>query len=301
MRLLISGGTGMIGTLLVTRLLEKGHEISILTRKNRENNNLSNLRYLYWDGSSLGDWCEQINHVDAIINLAGENIGLKRWSDKRKQQITESRINAGRILTEAIKKATNYPKVFVQASAIGYYGTKVPGILTEESPNGDDFLADLSQKWERSSYEIESLGIRRIVIRTGVVLSKNDGALNRMLLPFKLFVGGPIGSGRQIISWIHPEDEIAAIEFLLEKEETSGAYNLTAQESISNAAFGRLLAKTIHRPYWFPVPGMALRLLLGEMSTLVLNGQNVAPKRLIEAGFQFKFGQLNGALKNLMA
>lgn len=300
MRILISGGTGMIGTLLVTRLLEKDHEISILTRKNRENNNSTNVRYFHWDGSNLGDWCAQISQVDAIINLAGENIGLKRWSDKRRKQITESRINAGRILTEAIKKATNYPKVFIQASAIGFYGTNNLGILTEENPCGDDFLADLSQKWERSSFEVESLGIRRIVIRTGVVLSKKEGALNRMLLPFKLFVGGPLASGKQIISWIHPEDEIAAIEYLLENESTSGVYNLTAPESISNAAFGKILAKTIHRPYWFPVPGFALRLLLGEMSTLVLDGQNIYPKRLVEAGFQFKYGQIKDALKNLM-
>jgi uncharacterized protein (TIGR01777 family) len=301
MRILISGGTGMIGTLLVNRLLEKGHEISILTRKNRENKNSTNVRYFHWDGSNLGDWRTQINQVDAIINLAGENIGLKRWSDEHKKQITKSRINAGRILTEAIKKATNYPKVFIQASAIGYYGTKNPGILTEESPCGNDFLAVLSQNWESSSFEVESLGIRRIVIRTGVVLSKKEGALNRMLLPFKLFVGGPIGSGRQIISWIHPEDEIAAIEYLLENERTSGVYNLTAPESISNAAFGKVLAKMLHRPYWFPVPGFALRLILGEMSTLVLNGQNVSPKRLVEAGFLFKYGQIKVTLKNLMA
>lgn len=300
MRILISGGTGMIGTSLVMRLIENDHEILILTRKIGNRSDSSCVRYLQWDGSCLGDWCDQINQVDAIINLAGENIGLMRWTKKRKKMIFESRINAGNILTGAISKASKLPKVFIQASAIGYYGTKNQGLLTEESPCGDDFLADLSKQWEESTKQIETLGIRRIVIRTGVVLSKTEGALNRMLLPFKLFAGGPIGTGRQIVSWIHHEDEISAIQFLLENQEAKGIYNLTAPYSVSNAAFGKVLAKTIHKPYWFPVPGLFLRLILGEMSSLVLEGQNVIPKRLVEAGFQFKYGDLTDALENIM-
>jgi len=301
MRILISGGTRMIGTYLVNRLHEKGHQIWILSRKERLKNNLPDVGYLYWDGFRLGDWCEQVNYVDAIINLAGENIGLMRWSKDRKRQIIESRINSGRILTEAIKRAKTFPKVFIQASAIGFYGTKNDELLFEEDPPGDDFMAEICKKWESSTLEVETMGIRRIIIRTSVVLSKNEGALNRMLIPFKLFIGGPIGTGRQIISWIHPDDEISAIMFLLENEEARGIYNLSSPKSISNADFGKYLAKIARKPYWLPVPGLALKILLGEMSTLVLDGQNVYPKRLLDAGFKFKYDQIELALKNLLA
>ncbi|OGN75960.1 MAG: TIGR01777 family protein [Chloroflexi bacterium GWB2_49_20] len=301
MRILISGGTGMIGRPLVTRLQESGHQLWILTRKIGARHNLKNIQMVHWDGSRLGEWSEYVNQVDAIINLAGENIGAKRWSDKRKKQIIESRVNAGEILTEAIKQARKRPRVFVQASAIGFYGVNRHENLTEASASGDDFLADICIKWEESSNGLESLGIRRVVIRTGVVLSKNEGALNRMLIPFKLFVGGPIGGGRQMISWIHPFDEIAAIQYMLENDELAGVFNLTAPEPISNADLGRYLARITHRPYWLPVPAFALRILLGEMCTLVLDGQNVTSLRLVDAGFQFKYGKIEDALKNLLA
>jgi hypothetical protein len=301
MRILISGGTGMIGRPLVTRLQESGHELWILTRKIGAKHNLQNVEMVHWDGTSMGEWSEYINQVDAIINLAGENIGAMRWSDKRKKLIIESRVNAGEILTEAINKARRRPKVFIQASAIGYYGAESCEMLTEESASGNDFLADICIKWEASSRGLESMGIRRVVIRTGVVLSKNEGALNRMLIPFNLFVGGPIGGGQQMISWIHPFDEVASIQFLLENDDSSGVFNLTAPEPICNADLGKYLAKITHRPYWLPVPAFGLRLLLGEMSTLVLDGQNVTPKRLIEAGFCFKYVKIDDALKNLLA
>jgi len=258
------------------------------------------VKFIEWDGKTLGEWSEQIDQVDAIINLAGENIGATRWSNTRKNLIRDSRIKAGEILTQAIGNASAHPKVFIQASAIGFYGTIDKGLLTEKSPPGDDFLAEISKKWEQSCFGVESMGIRRVIIRTGVVLSKQEGALSRMLLPFKFFFGGPLGSGKQMVSWIHLEDEISAICFLLENENARGIYNLTSPESVTNAELGKWIGRITHRPYWLPAPGFALRLLLGEMSTLVLDGQSVIPERLLESGFQFKFDKISDALSDLL-
>jgi len=301
MRIMISGGTGMIGKQLVARLHQSGHELWVLTRSRRGGISLPGVKMIQWDGSSLGQWSEFVSQVDAIINLAGENIGSKRWSVIRKNLIVDSRVNAGKILTEAITKSKKCPKVFIQASAIGFYDKNSFDIKSEESTISNDFLANICKKWEASSLEVESMGIRRIVIRTGVVLSKDAGALNRMLIPFNFFVGGPIGDGNQMISWIHQFDEISAIQFLLENDEARGVYNLTAPYPASNANLGINLAKIINRPYWIPVPAFILRFLLGEMSTLVLDGQTVVPKRLIDAGFSFKFEKIEDALINLMA
>jgi uncharacterized protein (TIGR01777 family) len=300
MRILIAGGTGMIGKPLAERLLKSGHEVSILTRDPKKGRFSQEIDLIQWDGVNHGDWSQRMGEMEGVINLVGENIGSQRWSPNRKKRIIESRVNAGKLMSEAIAKVTILPKVFIQASAIGYFGTLGSEPLTEGSPSGNDFLADVCLRWEESSRSLESRGIRRVVIRTGVVLSKEEGALNRMLMPFKFFIGGPIGNGKQIISWIHPYDEIAAIQFLLENEQTGGIYNLTSPEPVSNASFGLSLAKTIQRPYWMPVPAFALRMTLGEMSTLVLEGQNVIPKRLTEAGFQFKYKKLEDALKNLL-
>ena len=301
MRILISGGTGMIGKQLVNRLHESGHDLWILTRREQKGHHLPGVKMVHWDGSSLGKWSDLVGQVDAIINLAGENIGAKRWSSKRKNIIIDSRVNAGKILTEAISNSKKRPVVFIQASAIGFYEKNNIDTLSEESQISHDFLADICKEWEASSLDVETMGVRRIVIRTGVVLSKEEGALNRMLIPFKFFIGGPIGSGKQMISWIHPSDEVSAIQFLLENEEARGNYNLTAPYPVSNANLGKTLAKIINRPYWIPVPALVLRCLLGEMSTLVLDGQTVAPSRLIDAGFSFKYEKIENAIIDLMA
>lgn len=301
MRVLMTGGTGMIGAPLAKRLLEKGHEVLILSRSQKGEGFSSSLKYLTWDGITLGKWTDQLAEVDAIINLAGENIGAMRWSKKRKNLILGSRVKGGEILTEAIRKTSSKPKVFIQASAIGYYRKNDQGLITEENPSGNDFLAEIGTKWERSSFEIESMGIRRVIIRTGVVLTRDQGALARILLPFKFFIGGPLGSGRQMVSWIHLEDEISAICFLLENEKSRGIFNLTSPEPVTNAELGKMIARITHRPYWLPVPGFALQFLLGEMSSVVLDGQAVIPERLIEAGYQFKFKDISSALMDILA
>jgi uncharacterized protein (TIGR01777 family) len=301
MRILISGGTGMIGKLLVPHLHDKGNELLILTRSISGYNKMHGVKMIQWDGFSMGYWAEYMNQADVVINLAGENIGSQRWSNERKNKIIESRVNSGIILSQAISIARNRPRIFIQASAIGYYGAKSDGTLTEESPSGNDFLAEICKKWEASSLNVESMGMRRIIIRTGVVLSKEAGALNRILIPFNFFIGGPIGSGKQIISWIHPYDVVSAIDFLIEHEKAQGVFNLTAPQPISNAQLGKELAKIIRRPYWLPVPSIGLRLLLGEMSTLVLDGQKVIPQKLISEGFEFKYSNIMDSLSDLMA
>jgi len=301
MRILISGGTGMIGKQLVARLQESGHELWILTRSVNKGHSLPRVKMIHWDGSSLGQWSELVNQVDAIINLAGENIGSKRWSVKRKNLIIDSRVNAGEILTEAITNAKKRPNVFIQASAIGFYDKKNSEIMSEDSTISNDFLGNICKKWEESSLKVETMGIRRVVIRTGVVLAKEDGALNRMLIPFNFFLGGPIGNGKQMVSWIHQSDEISAIQFLLENEKAKGVYNLTAPYPTTNANLGKNLAKITKRPYWIPVPAFILQFFLGEMSSLVLDGQTVSSKKLIDAGFSFKFEKIEDALINIMA
>ena len=300
MKIMISGGTGLIGQQLVAELLKKGHEVWVLSSTRTENHNLPGAYLIGWDGSSLGKWSEYVDQMDVIINLAGANIGSKRWAIKRKRLIVESRVKAGKILTEAIKKSNNQTKVFIQASAIGFYDKNRPEILNEQNSGCSDFMGGICKDWEASSLEVESLGIRRIIIRTGIVLSKQDGILNRMMLPFKFFIGGPIGNGNQILSWIHIDDEVSAIQFLLENENAKGVFNLTAPYPASNSGIGKKLAKIMNRPYWIPAPAIFLRFFLGEMSSLVLDGQNIFPQRLLEAGYSFKFEKIDDALTDLL-
>ena len=297
MRVLISGGTGLIGSALIKYLVKNGDTVDILTRSPGQKVPSEKVSYLYWDGKTLGEWQSSIETADAVVNFAGENIGSGRWSEARKESIIESRENTGQILAEAIRLAKNKPEVFIQASAIGIYGTSEDAKFDEKSALGNDFLSGVGRKWEDSSKSVETLGIRRVLLRTGIVLDLNEGAFPKMLLPFRLFIGGPIGSGKQWVSWIHLDDEVRIIDFILKNPQISGPVNAVAPNPVTNAEFGKTLAKLIHRPYWIPVPAFALKLILGEMSTLVLDGQYVYPKKLIESGYNFKFSTLPGALE----
>jgi hypothetical protein len=300
MHILISGGSGFIGTALTDSLLVDGHHVVILTRNPQRAIVNKGAQLIGWD--ELGDpkGVDLLSQVEAVVNLAGESIGAGRWTKGRKESILSSRVGAGKLLVEAIRKANRRPKVFIQASAAGYYGPCHAGPVTETSPAGSDYLAEVCTAWEASSTPVEELGVRRAVIRTGVVLSKDEGPLPRMLLPFRLFVGGPLGSGKQGFSWIHPADEVAAIRFLMENEQAVGVFNLCSPNPLSNADFGRTLARVLKRPYWLPVPAFALRLLLGGMSTLVLDGQFMIPARLQELGFRFCFENAESALEDLL-
>jgi uncharacterized protein (TIGR01777 family) len=299
MRIIISGGTGFIGKALTKSLLAEGHQVWILTRNLQSAQLVEGACGIGWDGQTTTGWGEMISQVDAIVNLAGENLGSGSWTGARRIRILSSRVEAGKVIYEAIRLANPRPQVLIQASAVGFYGPHGAEPVTEESAPGRGFLAEVCEAWEASSQPIEELGVRRVVIRTGVVLSKNEGALPRMILPFKLYVGGPLGNGRQGLPWIHPVDEVAAIRFLLESEKARGVFNLSAPEPLSNADFGHVLAKVMRRPYWLPVPAFTLRLLLGEMSTLVLEGQYMLPKRLQDLGFNFRFTTAEAALQDL--
>jgi uncharacterized protein (TIGR01777 family) len=242
-----------------------------------------------------------MSQVDAVVNLVGERLSKWPWTKKQRQRFWKSRVDGGHALIEVIQAASPRPKVFIQASGVNYYGPRDLAPVTEADSAGDDYLANLCKAWESSTRLVEELGIRRVVIRSAIVLSARDGILPIMMFPLKIFVGGSLGNGRQGLPWIHLDDEVTAIRFLLENQNASGPFNLTAPTPISNADFLRVLAKTLNRPYWLPVPAFALRLVLSGMSTLVLDGAYLLPKRLQELGFHFRFETAEAALSDLLA
>ncbi len=300
MRVLIVGGTGMIGRALTRSLIEKGHAVWVLTRRDDLTGMPSAIRLSKWDGRTENGWKDAAQWAQVIVNLAGENIGAGRWTAARKEAIRESRLRAGEAIVRAVQAGAR-PELLIQASAIGYYGVQSGDReLNENIPAGNDFLAQVCVAWEDSTRPVENFGVKRAIVRTGLVLDPRQGVLKRMALPFRLFVGGRLGSGQQWYSWIHWRDEVEAICFLLENR-LEGVFNLTAPIPLQQADFGCALAKALKRFYWFPVPTFALRLLLGEMSTLVLDGQRVLPIRLLRAGYRFQFGELSSALQDLFA
>jgi uncharacterized protein (TIGR01777 family) len=299
MKILITGGTGLIGRSLVKSLLADGHRVIILSRSSRNAEFLPGAEIVQWDGSSPKGWGHLLNDTDAVINLAGESIGSFPWYKSRKIKFRQSRMAAGAALVAAFQASAKRPHTLIQASAVGYYGFHAEEFINENATAGDDFSSALCRDWEASTLPIEEMGVRRLIIRSGIVLSKRGGVLPLMALPVRLFVGGPLGNGRQGIPWIHLEDEVAAIRFLLENKNLTGVFNLSAPNPVSNANFTRSLAQVLHRPYWLPVPGFALKLALGEMSTLVLDGHYLIPERLLEAGFKFKYTDVEPALGNL--
>lgn len=306
MRVIITGGTGLIGKALANSLAHDHHEVIVLSRNpNRTNGLAAGVKVVTWDARSAQGWGELADGAGAIVNLAGESIAGEgfppsRWTGARKRSILESRVNAGKAVLEAIRNAKNKPAVLVQSSAVGYYGTfEDDRDVTENDPAGSDFLADTCKTWEATTAEVEKWGVRRVLLRTGVVLSTKGGALPLQALPFKLFAGGPLGNGKQQMPWIHLEDEVAAIRFLMENPEASGPFNLSAPNPLSNAAFGKALGKALGRPSFFPTPGFVFQLAFGELSMLLLKGQRAVPRRLSELGFQFKYPQAEAALRDL--
>lgn len=307
MRIILAGGSGLIGRELTELLSSEGDEVIILSRNPVKVTGLPrSARAVQWDGKSVQDWGKLIEESDAVVNLTGENLSGEgflpsRWSSERKLRLVQSRVNSGKVLTQAIDTSAHKPSVFVQASGIGFYGTLQTKTLTESDPPGDDFLANLSKEWEASSQAVEAMGVRRVVVRNGVVLSTRGGALPLILLPHRLYVGGPLGNGRQVYSWIHISDEVRAIQFLLHNNEATGVFNLTSPNPLPNKEFEKTIASVMKRPYYLPVPGIAMRLALGEVALLVLEGQKVIPQKLLSAGFEFKYPFLEDALRNLLS
>jgi uncharacterized protein (TIGR01777 family) len=302
MRVIITGGTGLIGRALAASLVADGHEVCVLSRAPGRAKGLPpGVQAVAWDGRTAAEWGPLADGAAAIVNLAGESLSAGRWTSARKRRIRESRVNAGKAVVQAVQAASQKPAVVVQASAVGYYGPHGDEEVTEETPPGTDFLAQVAIDWEASTAPLEVLGIRRVVVRTGLVLSKAGGALPRLLLPFRLFAGGPLGSGRQWWPWIHSADEIAAIRYLMENPQAQGAFNLTAPNPLTNAAFSRVLGRVLGRPALLPAPAWVLRLMLGEMADVVLTGQRAVPRRLLEMGFTFRFPEAEVALRDLLA
>ncbi len=305
MHVLITGGTGLIGTALAKALLADGHGVTILTRQRNPRLSEGAVAQI-WNGKTPEDWGHLVNEVDAVVNLAGENIAGQgplpgRWTVSRKEVIRQSRIGAGLALAQAIADATKPPAVLVQASGIGYYGTSDDEPIDEEASAGTDFLATLAVDWEASTRPVEDKGVRRVVIRTGAVLSTSGGALPKLLLPYQMYVGGPAGSGRQFMPWIHIDDEVNAIRFLIEQSTAQGAFNLCAPSPVTNREFGNTLGRVMHRPSLLPVPAFVLHMLLGEVADLVLEGQRAFPKRLQSLGYEFRFAELEPALRDLLS
>ena len=307
MRVIITGGTGLIGRTLSTDLASDGHDVIVLSRAPERAAGLpEGVRVERWDARTADGWGHLAEGADAIVNLAGANLGGKsffpsRWTPERKRLIRDSRVHAGRAVLEAVEGARVKPKVVIQASGVGYYGPTGDEIVTEDTPPGDDFLATLaSEEWEPSTAPVERMGVRRAIIRSGAVLDAKEGALPRLLLAYRLFVGGYLGSGKQWLPWIHKKDEAAAIRFLIENEEASGPLNLTAPGALTHAEFGKVAGRVMGRPSYIRVPGFALRLAFGEVSKVVLEGQQAIPKRLLELGFNFRFPKAEAALRDLL-
>lgn len=300
MKILIAGGSGLIGRALTQSLRENGHEVFVLTRRPASASLPQGAKAIPWDGQTVGDWLHVLEQSDAVITLAGQTLASWPWTGAKKQRFFDSRVRPALVLAEACGMASRRPKVFVQASAIGYYGPRGDLPITETDSPGKDLGARICQQAEAASKPVETLGIRHVSLRTAVVLARESIILKLMVLPVRLFMGGPLGSGTQGFSWIHIADEVAAIRFLLENEQAEGAFNLSAPEPLSNAEFTKILAKVLRRPYWLPVPAFLLRLVLGEMSTLVLEGQFVLPERLQKLGFQFRFPRAEEALRDLL-
>jgi len=302
MKVVITGATGFIGSALCKEL-HKDYQVIALSRDaSRAAKSIGDwAKAVEWDGRTTGSWLGAANGALAIINLAGENIASGRWTESKKAGILHSRTDSTRAVIEAIKQMDKKPAVVIQASAIGYYGPRRDEQLDENSTPGKGFLANVCQRTESFAKQIEALGVRCVIIRTGVVLGRDGGAFEKLAKPFRFFLGGHLGSGRQWFSWIHLDDEVAAIKFLIENEDLKGAFNLTAPEPVTMKEFCKILGKVMHRPCWLNVPAFAARLALGEMAEeMLLSGQKVLPKRLLNTDFNFKYTNVKSALKDII-
>jgi len=299
MKIIIAGGTGFIGTALVRSLLASGHEIMILSRRSSAANLPEGVTAVEWDGRTAGAWAERFEDAGAVFNFAGASVAV-RWTPVAKHEIRESRLQPTRAIVQAIQESSRPPRVLVQASAVGYYGACDDELVAEETPPGNDFLSETCVEWERAAMEAERAGTRVCRMRIGVVLGREGGALPKLLTPFKLFVGGPPGNGRQWFPWIHLEDVMGVMEFVMNLEGASGAFNTTAPNPVTMRDFARVLGRVLRRPSRFQVPGFVLRAIFSEGAFALLSGQRAIPRRLLELGYEFQYPSAEDALKNLL-
>ncbi len=302
MKILITGGTGFIGTALRKHLSATPNDLVLLTRgePRMELSGALTVKYVHWDPSARGEWEKEVNGCDAVINLIGKNVFEERWNNEVKKQILASRVLPTRLLTEAIGRAERRPAVMVSVSAVGYYGDRGQEMVTEASSAGNDFLAEVAQQWEAAALAAEQFGVRVAVPRIGLVLERSGGMIGKMLLPFRLFAGGPIGSGKQFLPWIHMEDVVRGILYPLENEGVKGVYNLSSPEPVTMDEFATMFGSVLHRPSWLPVPNFALDLLYGEGAKVIISGQRAVPERLLNAGYRFSYPSLRPALEQIL-
>lgn len=293
MKIVIAGGTGFIGKAICGHLAEE-HEVIALSRDLAKGRSILGdaVEVIEWDAKSPGPWQQCLEGADAVVNLAGVNIGSARWTDELKQRILSSRINSTQALFDAVQSCTNKPGVFVLSSAVGFYGCRGDELLDENSNTGEGFLPGVCRDVEGFAHRIEAMGVRPVVIRTGFVIGAKGGGFEKMILPFRFFMGGWLASGQQWMSWISLADEVRAIQFLIERQDCRGVYNLTAPYPVRNREFFKTVGKEMHRPCWAGMPGFVLAMLFGEMAGEVfLASQRVIPHRLMDAGFEFNHPQ----------
>ena len=308
MRFVIAGGTGFIGSPLAEVYAEEGHDVRVLTRalkdgesRHEPGTGMPGITRVGWkaDGST-GPWTTALDGADAVINLAGESIGDRRWTPQRKAAIRDSRVLPTRSIAAAIRSVTSPPKVLINSSAVGYYGDTGAEPKTEDSKPGEGFLAHVAQDWEAEAVKAEGAGTRVVLLRTGVVLEKAGGALPRMIRPFKFFVGGPIGSGRQYVSWIHRLDVIEMIRWIIETPAVSGPVNATAPHPVTSREFSKALGHALRRPSLFPAPAFALKVMFGELAgPLLLESQRVLPTRAQAHGYHFSYPEIDIAMRGI--
>lgn len=300
MNVVVSGGTGFIGGAAVRHLADEEHTVVVLTRNpTRQRDKLPLIELEQWDARTVGPWAKRIDGADAVVNLAGESIGGKRWRRDQKARIIDSRISATKAIVDAIAQASKKPRVLVSASAVGYYGHVESGDVTESHGKGKGFLAAVVERWEQEAREAEKLGVRVVLPRFGLVLEKDGGSLKKLALPMKLFAGGWLGSSDQWFPWIHRDDVVGMIEFAIQNAQLSGPLNVAAPDAVTMKEFCKSLGRALHRPCWAPVPSVVLRAMLGEMSEMLLTGQRVVPRKLLDAGYRFRYPTLDGALTAL--
>lgn len=293
MQIVVAGGTGFLGEPLVSELLRRGHVVAVLTR-NAARVELGTA--LVWDGRSQGSWSPTVAAADAVINLAGENIGESRWTEERKRRLVSSRLEPTHAIVQALQANPSKQRTLVNISAVGIYGVRGDEVLDETSAHGDGFLVDLVERWEAAARQAETIA-RVVIPRLGVVLGPDGGALEKMVLPFRLGAGGPIASGRQWMSWIGRDDAIRLIVHPIENEAMRGVYNATAPEPVRNRDFAKALGRALHRPSLVPVPAFALRAMFGELADqLLIGGQRVVPERALAEGFVFETPTVDAAL-----
>jgi len=302
MKIVVAGASGLIGRRLSKALVGSGHALISLTTGTIAPGAKPDplFKRVQWDGRTVGEWRHHLEGSSVVINLSGQSLSSGRWTAARKQVLIASRLNSTRALVEAMRTQKEKPSVFINASAVGYYGPVASGEVAEDHPPGSDFLAMLCAQWEKEALAASYLGVRTVVVRSGVVLDTEGGALQRLLLPFRFFVGGPLGNGAQWMPWIHREDQVRAILHAIDEARISGPVNLVAPDAVTMAEFSKALGRVLHRPSLVTVPAFVLRALLGEMASVVLTGQRAIPQKLIQSGFRFLHPTLPEALSSLL-